>query len=164
MPDHDFNATGRFATPFSEQNLKQAVTTSPTAAPSPTTLSLHYDNAIFLKGVKLDLMAAGCDGDGKIGCFDMSSPYRYDPMGPESGFGADEHNAHTQRDGTYHYHGNPMALFEQDNPDEPSPVIGFAADGFPIFGSSIRDGVVVRRATTSYRIKSGTRPDGPGGP
>ena len=165
VPNHDFNATGRFATPFSEQDLTYRVTTSPTAATSPTPLSLQYDNAIFLNGVKLDLMAAGCYGvgNGKIGCFDMSSSYRYDPMGPEGGFGADEHNAHTQPDGTYHYHGNPMALFEQDNTGEPSPVIGFAADGFPIFGSYIRDDDVVRRATTSYRLKSGTRPGGPGG-
>ncbi len=89
--------------------------------------------------MKLDLLAAGCYGvgNGKIGCNDMGAPYRYDPMAKTANFGTDEHNAHTQPDGTYHYHGNPMALFEQTRPTEPSPLIGFAADGFPIFGSTI---------------------------
>jgi len=70
-------------------------------------------------------------------------------MGAGGNFGTDEHNAHTQPDGTYHYHGNPLALFEQSNPTSPSPVIGFAADGFPVFGSFILDGGTIRRATTS---------------
>ena len=122
---------------------------------------------MFLNGVKLDLVAAGCYGveDGLFGCFDMSIPYRYDPMGAGSSqFGADSHNAHTQPDGLYHYHGNPVALFEQENPTAASPVIGFAADGFPIFGSYIDDNGTIRAATTSYQLKSGTRPDGDDGP
>jgi hypothetical protein len=165
VPNHDFNATGRFANPFSQQNQQYKITAKPKANRTPTALDLRTDNAIFLNGVKLDLMAAGCFGirDGRIGCHDMDTPYRYDPMGPGGNFGTDEHNAHTQPDGTYHYHGNPLALFEQSNPKAPSPVIGFAADGFPIFGSFINDNGKIRRATTSYRLKSGTRRGGPGG-
>jgi hypothetical protein len=78
-------------------------------------------------------------------------------------FRTDEQNAYTQRDGTYHYHGDPLALFEQANPAVPSPVIGFAADGFPTFGSYIADGNTVRRAVTSYQLNTATRPGGPGG-
>lgn len=165
VPNHDFNATGRFATPFSVQSQRYTIPANPQFAATPTALSLHYDNGIFLNGVKLDLVAAGCFGvgDGRIGCGDMTAPFRYDPMAPNAGFGADEHNAHTQPDGTYHYHGNPMALFEQQTPAQPSPVIGFAADGFPIFGSYIADGNTIRPATTSYRLRSGTRRGGPGG-
>lgn len=165
VPNHDFNTTGRFANKFSEQDQNFQVPASPVAAKKPTALSLRYDNAVFLNGVKLDLMAAGCFGvgDGKIGCGDMSSPYRYDPLGAGSNFGADEHNAHTQPDGTYHYHGNPLALFTQTNATEASPVIGFAADGFPIFGSFIDDGGEIRLATPSYQMKSGERDGGPGG-
>lgn len=165
IPNHDFNATGRFATAVSEQDQDFTVTASPRAAAQPTALSLAYDNAVFLNGVKLDQMAAGCYGvgDGRIGCGDMATPYRYDPLGAGQTFGADEHNAHAQPDGTYHYHGNPLALFDQTNPGAPSPVIGFAADGFPIFGSFINDGGTVREARSSYRLKSGTRPGGPGG-
>lgn len=165
VPNHDFNETGRFATAFREQTQSFTMTASPSAAARPTALSLQYDNAVFLNGVKLDLLAAGCYGvgDGRIGCGDMSAPYRYDPLGGGSNFGADEHNAHTQPDGTYHYHGNPLALFVQSNATEPSPVIGFAADGFPIFGSFIADANVVRTAQSSYQLKSGTRNGGPGG-
>ncbi len=165
VPNHDFNATGRFANAFREQSQTYTITANPKAAASPSELSLRYDNAVFLNGVKLDLLAAGCYGvgDGFIGCFDMDTPYRYDPMGGSADFGADEHNAHTQPDGTYHYHGNPMALFEQTNPTTASPVIGFAADGFPIFGSYINDNGTIRKATTSYRLKSGNRAGGPGG-
>lgn len=165
VPNHDFNAEGRFITPLTEQDQNYQVPSNPSRNSQSTALSLRYDNAVFLNGVKLDLLAAGCFGvgNGKIGCFRMSSPYRYDPMAESAGFGADEHNAHTQPDGTYHYHGNPMAMFEQDKPTQASPVIGFAADGFPIFGSYIEDGHHLRKAKTSYRLKSGTRPGGPGG-
>ncbi|NND43384.1 MAG: YHYH protein [Silicimonas sp.] len=166
VPNHDFNATGDFVTPLAEQDQVYSVTADPVVADEPTPLSLIMDTAVFLNGVKLDLVAAGCFGvgNGFIGCNDMDMLYRYDPMGPDSRFGADEHNAHTQPDGTYHYHGNPMALFEQTDPSGPSPVIGFAADGFPIFGSFIDDGGTIRPATSSYRLRSGTRPGGPGGP
>lgn len=165
VPNHDFNENGGFVTPLSEQDQSYTVTASPSLAETPTALSLRLDNAVFLNGVKLDLLAAGCFGvgDGRIGCRDVSSSYRYDPMSPGAGFRTDEHNAHTQPDGTYHYHGNPMALFEQDDPTGPSPVIGFAADGFPIFGSYIMDAGSLRKAIPSYRLKSGNRAVGPGG-
>lgn len=116
------------------------------------------DNAIFLNGVKLDLLAAGCYGvaDGKIGCHDSDQPWRYDPMSEFADFGTDSHNAHTQPDGAYHYHGNPNALF-YTNVDIISPVIGFAADGFPIYGSIFDDNGVNRAAKSSYQLKTGDR-------
>lgn len=165
VPNHDFNAKGRFHDRVQTQSQNYTITSQPSPASQTTPLSLTMDNAVFLNGVKLDLIAAGCHGvgDGRIGCNDMKSPYRYDPMAPTANFGTDEHNAHTQPDGTYHYHGNPMALFEQKNPTGPSPVIGFAADGFPIFGSTIRVGGQLREARSSYQLKKGTRTGGPGG-
>ena len=44
---------------------------------------------------------------------------------------------------------------------EASPVIGFAADGFPVFGSCFFDSGSnqVRKATSSYQLKSGARVD-----
>ncbi|MEP3635779.1 MAG: YHYH protein [Paracoccaceae bacterium] len=167
VPNHDFNAAEGFFHGFAPQNQTYSISANPVATETPTPLTLGIDNAVFLNGVKLDLVAAGCYGvsNGLFGCFDMTTPYRYDPMGAGSSqFGADKHNAHTQPDGLYHYHGNPVALFEQDNPTEASPVIGFAADGFPIFGSFINDNGTIRAATTSYQLKSGTRPDGDEGP
>ena len=43
-------------------------------------------------------------------------------------------------------------------------VIGFAADGFPIFGSYFDDGSNIRKAQSSYRLKAGDRPSGAGDP
>ena len=140
IPNHDFNEGGRSATNVSTQNVRYEMTSSPEVASSVTELILG-DNAIFLNGVKLDLLAAACYGVGreqlgreKIGCGqdEIDNPWRYDPMSPLNEFGTDNNNAHTQPDGTYHYHGNPMAMFENDCEStgaSPSPVVGFAADG-----------------------------------
>ena len=117
-------------------------------------------------GVVVDLLAAGCFGvgDGKIGCNDLSSAWRYDPMSPSANFGTDVHNAHTQPDGRYHYHGDPLAMYGESS--EVSPVIGFAADGFPIYGPYFDDGGTIREARSGFSLKIGSRPSGasdPGG-
>lgn len=159
IPNHDFNDSARsFVNDTKAQSVTYRVPRAPVMASSTTALSLRTDNAIFLNGVKLDLLAAGCFGvgDGKIGCFQMGSPFRYDPMAVTADFGTDSHNAHTQPDGTYHYHGDPNALFADDG-SVASPVIGFAADGFPVMGSYILEGDSLRRITSSYQLKSGTR-------
>jgi len=158
IPNHDFNdGLGSFVNSTSTQAISYNIPRAPAIRSDPIALSLRVDNAIFLNGVKLDLLAAGCFGigNGKIGCFEMDKPFRYDPMSELADFGTDTHNAHTQPDGTYHYHGNPNALF--DVSASSSPVIGFAADGFPIYGSYFSDGGTVRKATSSYQLKSGAR-------
>jgi arylsulfatase A-like enzyme len=167
IPNHDFNDGGTaFPNNVSEQNDQFEITNSPTIANQTTPISLQVDNAILLNGVKVDLLAAGCFGigNGKVGCNDMNQPWRYDPMHAANGFAVDSHNAHAQPDGTYHYHGSPVALFENDDTQQESPVIGFAADGFPIYGSNIEIGGDVRKAQSSYRLKIGNRPNGDGEP
>ena len=159
IPNHNFNDNNaNFVTNVSENNKTYQVTQSPTMSASITELSLTSDNAIFLNGVKLDLLAAGCFGvgDGRIGCNDMNAPFRFDPMSSLSNFSTDSHNAHTQPDGTYHYHGSPNALFYSDTAIQ-SPVVGFAADGYPIYGSYFNDAGTIRKATSSYALKSGNR-------
>lgn len=168
IPNHDFNDGGNaFPNDVSEQNDQFEITQSPSKASQVTTLSLTVDNAILLNGVKVDLLAAGCFnvGNGKIGCNDINQPWRFDPMHSANGFDVDSHNAHAQPDGTYHYHGSPFALFD-DNGSNESPVIGFAADGYPIFGSYFDDNETIRKALPSYKLKQGARPtnaDSPGG-
>lgn len=168
IPNHNFNdSTAAFATQVSAVSAEFRIPTEPAFASAATPISLATDNAVFLNGVKLDLLAAGCFGvgDGNIGCNDINQPWRYDPMSPLTMFGTDANNAHTQPDGTYHYHGNPKALFDQNALTE-SPVIGFAADGFPIFGKFIEDNGQVRAVSSSFALRSGSRPggaDNPGG-
>ena len=159
IPNHNFNdGDSTFVHNVSEQNVTYEVTANPQQASEKTELSLTTDNAVFLNGVKLDLLAAGCYGvrNGKIGCNDMEQPWRFDPMSSLNDFNTDSHNAHTQPDGTYHYHGSPVALFDSDNAIV-SPVIGFAADGFPIFGSYFDDNGTVRKAKSSYQLRRGRR-------
>ena len=112
VPNHDFAINGSFATKTSAVWESFNINTNPQFGDTITALSLQYDNAVFLNGVKLDLMAAACYGVGpeplgreKIGCFESDTPWRYDPMHPSNDFGEDENNAHTQPDGAYHYHG-----------------------------------------------------------
>ena len=159
IPNHNFqDGSAAFATNVSEQNQSFSITTTPVAASSTTALSLNVDNGIFLNGAKLDIIAAACYNvaDEKIGCFDMNTPWRFDPMSPLNDFGTDSHNAHTQPEGTYHYHGSPVAMFYSDSAVL-SPVIGFAADGFPIYGSYFDDNGTIRKATSSYQLKQGSR-------
>ncbi len=161
IPNHDFGQGGAFATQASAQSHTFRVPASPQKGATNTALTLEYDNAIMLNGVKVDIWAAACYkvGDEKIGCSNINQPWRFDPMSPLNNFGTDNHNAHTQPDGTYHYHGNPKALFDFSKATE-SPVVGFAADGFPIFGSYFNDKGAVRKAEPSYRLKAGSRPTG----
>lgn len=169
IPNHNFNdGTQSFPNDVSAQNNTLAVTASPSHASSVTGLTLTTDNAILLNGVKVDLLAAACYGvgDGKVGCNDITQPWRFDPMFAANGFRVDTHNAHSQPDGSYHYHGHPNALFDSEDGTSVSPVIGFAADGYPIFGSYINDNGTIRKAVPSYQLRSGSRPSGdddPGG-
>jgi hypothetical protein len=165
IPNHDVNDTGAFATTIGEVDETFSIPISPSTANSTTQLTLQYDNAIFLNGAKLDLLAAACYGVGpdplgkeKIGCSQTSIPWRYDPMYLLNQFGTDYHNAHTQPDGAYHYHGDPLAMYDTSG-QTASGVIGFAADGFPIYGPFIDDNGSIRRVTSSYVLidDGGTR-------
>ena len=76
-------------------------------------------------------------------------------------FKIDSHNAHTQPNGAYHYHGQPNALYDSTNS---YTVVGFAADGFPIFGGTIPEGGSNRKVKSGYRLKNGQRPTDAGSP
>jgi len=163
IPNHDFNDAGAFATAVAEVVESFTLAGSPSAAASPTALSLAFDNGVFRNGVKLDVLAAACYGVGneplgqeKIGCMAEGTPWRYDPMFPGNNFGTDGNNAHTQPDGAYHYHGDPSAMYDESGAVA-SGVIGFAADGFPIYGPYIDDGGAVRRVVSGWTLKAGAR-------
>lgn len=168
IPNHDFDREGMFATAVAEVTETFILPGAPSKASKRTALSLSSDNAVFLNGVKLDQLAAACYGIGseplgqeKIGCMSEGTPWRYDPMHAGNNFGTDEHNAHTQPDGAYHYHGDPKAMYD-DSGEVASGVIGFAADGFPIYGPYIDDGGTIRRVVSGYTLKSGARVSQPG--
>ncbi len=71
--------------------------------------------------------------------------------------GLDNNNAHVQPTGAYHYHGVPYGLLGVLSAQGDRVHVGYAADGFRIL-VSMSDSY-----KSSYRLKSGNRPDGPGG-
>ncbi len=167
IPNHDFNdQSARFANDVAEVQSSYNIPITPKQATSPTSLVIGTTEAVMLNGVTLDILPAACYGVGdeplgeeKIGCGpdQNANPWRYDPMSPLNTFGTDQHNAHTQPTGKYHYHANPVAMFTQACEEGiASPVIGFAADGYPIFGSCFIDSSTgeTRKAQSSYQLKN----------
>ena len=169
IPNHDFNdATARFANDTGEVAQALSIRRNPSMASLSTELIQGRYDAVFLNGVVLDILSAGCynpdaanadpSGNVAIGC-SSNNPWLTDPLGTGNRFGTDIHNAHSQASGLYHYHGNPKALFDDNPGSEGSPVIGFAADGFPVYGSYfVDDSGTVRKATSGYTLKTGSRP------
>ncbi|MEM7248828.1 MAG: sulfatase-like hydrolase/transferase [Acidobacteriota bacterium] len=158
VPDHDFN-DGQRSFPFevAARSVEVSFPLHPRKAARLTGLSLSTDDGVLLNGVKIDMLAAACFGvgDERTGCHDAGQPWRFDPAHGASTFRMDRHLAHSQPDGSYHYHG------VVDVPREVR-IIGFAADGFPIRTPWVlRDGQL-RELRSSYRLKSGARVD-PGG-
>lgn len=177
IPNYDFNdQTAHWAEPIATQGIIFTIPRNPPLGSAKTELSMLFYNAIMLNGVVLDELANGCykpddaaaDKDGNVanGC-GPSVDWRLDPLGKVK-FGTDSHNGHTQPGGLYHYHGNPNALFDPIETAKGSPVIGFAADGFPIYGPHYIDSKTGKMLTakSGYTLKSGERPtvsSSPGG-
>jgi hypothetical protein len=85
-------------------------------------------------------------------------------------------NGHATNSGAYHYHANPTTLYS-DPATAHSPIIGFALDGYPIYGpygysSATNSSSAIARMKSSYQMRSITTrtvlPDGttssPAGP
>lgn len=179
IPNHDFNdTTASFATNVAALDSSFSIPRNPAIAESFSALNQQSYDAVMLNGVVLDILSAGCydptspmadtDGNVAIGCTTADN-WLLDPLGTDNKFGADQHHAHTQPDGRYHYHGSPAAMFDDNPGPDGSPVIGFAADGFPIYGSYFLDpdSGAIRKAVSGYSLKAGSRgtktDDNPGG-
>mgnify|MGYP005624565255 FL=1 len=169
IPNHDFNDTSaNFRTNVAEIDREFRVQRDPQMAPEISQINRQAWDAVMLNGVVVDVKSAGCykpsesradaDGNTEAGC-GPNDNWMLIPLEYSTKFGADIHNAHVQPDGTYHYHGNPNAMFDDSPSGEGSPVIGFAADGFPIYGSYILDSLTgsYRKALSGYTLKEGTR-------
>ena len=95
------------------------------------------------------------------------SGWQYEALGGAVTLGLDQNYAHVQPSGAYHYHGMPWGLMQQVgwSADKASPLIGYAADGFPIYAITAKVNGRVQEMTSSYKLKSGNRPGAaaPGG-
>ncbi|XAM00838.1 YHYH protein [Phycisphaeraceae bacterium D3-23] len=176
IPDH---RPGRFPNrgnpnAISAQQYRYRVPVSPEQADEPTDAA-GQPFGIGLNGVPFDPGTAEFWEPGmRIGERGRTrGAWNYEAMSGVINLGLDEHNAHVQPTGAYHYHGVPMGLaFNGAQGDEAAMVmVGYAADGFPMyaqFGYQDADDAAseVVALRPSYRLKEGNRPtgdDGPGG-
>jgi hypothetical protein len=96
------------------------------------------------------------------------SGWSYDPLRNEVRLQLDASHGHADRRGTYHYHGPPTAILARMGRLTDMRLIGWAADGFPIYDQygyvdpkNPRSGLKV--LTPSYWVRPGNRDGGPGG-
>lgn len=165
IPDHQ---PGRFPNrnnpnTISAQHYDYKVPLKPAVAAQPTPYRMQ-PFGIGVNGVVFDPFAAEWWKN------DPNSGWQYEPSGGAIDLGLDESNAHVQPTGAYHYHGIPHGLIKEVAGDQPAvTLVGWAADGFPIYGpwgySDARDATsTLKKLTSSYAVKQGSRPkNSPGG-
>lgn len=163
IPDHH---TGQFPNggnphTISEQRHRYRVSASPKVAANITRVEL-WPMGVAINGVPFDPGAA------EFWNRDRSSGWRYEALSGSINLGLDSHNAHVQPNGAYHYHGIPSGVVAGQQKNKHSKLIGYAADGFPIYAlygyvdpSNPDKGV--KKFVTSHQVKKGFRRGGPGG-
>ena len=158
IPDHD---TGRFPNrdnpnAIREQDYRFRMPLEPEAANAPVKLE-HQLFGVALNGVVFDPQTAEYYRN------DRESEWNYEALSGELDLGLDEHHAHVQPNGAYHYHGLPTGLFERlSGGEKKMTLIGWAADGYPIYGlygfSDPNDAESdVVELKSSYKLKEGKR-------
>lgn len=140
---------------------------APRQTDQPTPIRLGLNFGVGVNGVLFDPGAAEFwQGDRRLG-------WQYEALGGAVPLGLDANYAHVQPDGKYHYHGLPTGLLAdlRLDPQTHSPLVGWAADGFPIYARfGYRDPQdsqsPVQELRPGFRLREGNRPaspDGPGG-
>lgn len=163
IPDH---STGEFPNQgnpntIAEQEYLYRMPKEPKRAEQTTPLSMNVFG-VAINGVPFDPGAAEWWNRNPM------SGWQYEAMALGPRLGLDRNNAHVQPNGAYHYHGPPTGLLERLKRVGKPVLIGYAADGFPIYGpygykdaNDAKSGM--KKLSSSYRIRGGTRPNGPGG-
>lgn len=88
---------------------------------------------------------------------DRNSGWHMEALGGKKSLGLDQNHAHVQPNGAYHYHGIPTGLMANLGQGSSPKLIGYAADGFPIYAQTPEN-------RSSYQLKKGSRPSGSAGP
>lgn len=164
LPDHAPGAFPNANNPntISTQSYSFSMPTEPVTNRSVTSTD-RYVFGVALNGVIFDPATAEFWNN------DRSSGWNYEAFGPQTrSLGLDSSNAHVQPNGAYHYHGIPDGLYDRLASAAGPTLIGYAADGFPIYGplsyadaNDASSGLIEMEA--SYVLRSGTRTSGPGG-
>lgn len=164
IPDHP---TGQFPNRGNPNAIQEQVyhfrmTETPTKAPH-ITLSRPHSFGVVLNGVPLD------PGTAEFWNRDPRSGWVYEALYKAGLLGMDQSPGHVQPNGAYHYHGLPILFLKNKKGyGTEMTLIGYAADGFPIYSPYCPSDAKniaspIRLMKSSYRVKSGQRPGGPGG-
>lgn len=158
--------TGQFPNPgnpntISEQSYHFRVPASPKISGFITPLQMQ-PFGVAINGVPFDPKA------NEYWQGNAFSGWQYEAMYLGPRLGLDENNAHVQPNGAYHYHGLPTGLVRQLSSVGKPVMLGYAADGFPVYGpfsyvDAMDDKSGIKQLRSSYKLKSGERPNGPGG-
>jgi hypothetical protein len=163
LPDHSTGSFPNRGNPnrIQNQNYRLRVPLQPQKGAQITQLP-RGPFGIALNGVMFDPATA------EFWRNDPRSGWNYDALSGHIDLGIDRNNAHVQPTGAYHYHGIPAGLLERVARLGQPALLGYAADGFPIYGPK-----GYRAATDAasplvdlrpgWRLRQGTRPSGPGG-
>jgi len=168
IPDHQVGQfpeadIGRSTAISSQSGTVYEVTTDPKKNDDLTEIGL-WPWGITLGGVTIDPKADEYYND------DSKSGWNVFAPADGNGIKLDFNYSHVQPTGQYHYHGLPTALVENESNAAHSAQIGYAADGFPIYGQygynkAMDANSKIVKLDPSYQLRSGTRDSktGPGG-
>jgi hypothetical protein len=165
LPDH---AVGTFPNADNPNTITaQSVSASVTSTPTYTTVITPRTGpmnkpGVALNGIVFDPGTAGtCDNTGAVCDLGQGTgAWSIEALGQSSfRFGTDTNNAHVQPQGTYHYHGMPEGFVTKLNKGSAMTLIGWAADGFPIYaryGYTVAADAssAIKVMTSSYRTKA----------
>src|SRR5262245_5085445 len=165
-PDHAPGAFPRRGNPntAAPQNYTFRVPLKPQAAASPEQRSGGWIFAVAVNGVPFE------PGTAENWNNDPRSGWRYEAFTGFLDLGLDEHHAHVQPNGAYHYHATPTGLVARLGGDgKKMLLIGWAADGFPLYTATGYSDPMDAKSTSrkmksSYKLKRGARPQSAGGP
>jgi len=141
LPDHE---TGTFPNPrnpnaISAQRITLTVCSEPRVANEAQWLDQGAGQCPFwvfgvaLNGIEFDPIANEFFRNPNTG--QLNRAWNQNALSDNIDLGLDMNDAHVQPTGKYHYHGDPRNYIAKLGiaPSAHSPIIGYAADGFPIY-------------------------------
>jgi hypothetical protein len=162
IPDHPTGAFPNEGNPntISEQNYEYRIPKDPQKTGFSTPLGMD-PFGVAINGIPFDPGAAEWWHN------DPQSGWQYEAMYLGARLGLDQNNAHVQPNGAYHYHGIPTGLVQKLQAHGKPVLIGYAADGFPIYGpfgykNPLDPNSGIKKLKSSYRLKTSSRSTSPG--
>ena len=176
MPDHDDNQNQGLSIPSEPVagDYSYTMCAYPVEAATFTPLyeeeenvgcELNYEFGVSINGVRYDPNSAETfvndDGSNNLD-WHVEATSTTNSIG--TGMGTDN-GGHMNASGIYHYHNIPLDYFTNTlgvDGSEHSPIVGYAADGFPIYYKYVYSDAAdalsaIEAATSGYALKSGSR-------